>query len=194
MSNILVNTNLAAGAGVMAAIIVSRPLLGRVDLLAGLNGAIAGLVSITAAPDILDHRWAILIGFVGGVICTAGIRFLEQVKVDDVVGAVPAHLFAGIWGTLAACIVGGANIVSQLIGVLAVGAFVFGLSLLVWFVIEKTMGARVSREVEEIGQDTGELGLEAYPEFMLMPDPDLIPEQMPEAAAEPERPGEDEGA
>ena len=193
MSNILVNTNLAAGAGVMAAIIVSRPLLGRVDLLAGLNGAIAGLVSITAAPDILDHRWAILVGFVGGVICTAGIRFLERVKVDDVVGAVPAHLFAGIWGTLAACIVGGANIVSQLIGVLAVGAFVFGLSLLVWFVIEKTMGARVSREVEEIGQDTGELGLEAYPEFILMPDPDLIPELSPEETAEPEGSAEDEG-
>ena len=185
MSNILVNTNLAAAAGVMAAIAVSRPLLGRVDLLAGLNGAIAGLVSITAAPDILDHRWAVLIGFVGGVICTAGIRFLEQMKVDDVVGAVPAHLFAGVWGTLAACIAGGANFVSQLIGVLAVGVFVFGVSWVVWFVIEKTLGARVSREVEEVGQDAGELGLEAYPEFMLMPDPDLIPEP-PEESAETE--------
>jgi len=185
MSNILVNTNLAAAAGVMAAIIVSRPLLGRVDLLAGLNGAIAGLVSITAAPDILDHRWAIFIGFVGGVICTAGIRFLEQVKVDDVVGAVPAHLFAGVWGTVAAAIAGGANVISQLIGVLAIGAFVFAASLLVWFVIEKVIGARVSREVEEIGQDAGELGIEAYPEFMLMPDPDLIPE-LPEEATEDE--------
>ncbi len=183
MGNILVNTNLAAAAGVMAAIAVSRPLLGRVDLLAGLNGAIAGLVSITAAPDILDHRWAVLIGFVGGVICTAGIRFLEQLKIDDVVGAVPAHLFAGIWGTLAACIAGGANFVSQLVGVLAVGVFVFGVSWLVWFVIEKTLGARVSREVEEVGQDVGELGLEAYPEFMLMPDPDLIPDLPEESAA-----------
>ena len=176
MSNILVNTNLAAAAGVMAAIIASRPLLGRVDLLASLNGAIAGLVSITAAPDILDPRWAVLIGFVGGVICTAGIRFLEQLKVDDVVGAVPAHLFAGIWGTLAASIAGGANFVSQLIGVLSVGVFVFTVSWLVWFVIEKAMGARVTREVEEVGQDAGELGIEAYPEFMLMPDPDLFPE------------------
>ena len=180
MSNILVNTNLAAAAGVMAAIAMSRPLLGRVDLLAGLNGAIAGLVSITAAPDILDHRWAVLIGFVGGVICTVGIRFLEQMKVDDVVGAVPAHLFAGVWGTLAACIAGGANFVSQLIGVLAIGVFVFGVSWLVWFAIEKVLGARVSREVEEVGQDAGELGIEAYPEFMLMPDPDLIPDLPPE--------------
>ena len=185
MSNILVNTNLAAAAGVMAAIAVSRPLLGRVDLLAGLNGAIAGLVSITAAPDILDHRWAVLIGFVGGIICTAGIRFLEQLKVDDVVGAVSAHLFAGIWGTLAACIAGGANFVSQLIGVLAIGVFVFGVSLLVWFIIEKTLGARVSREVEEVGQDAGELGIEAYPEFMLMPDPDLVP-LMPEESTQAE--------
>ena len=176
MSNILVNTNLAAAAGVMAAIIASRPLLGRVDLLASLNGAIAGLVSITAAPDILDPRWAVLIGFVGGVICTAGIRLLEQLKVDDVVGAVPAHLFAGIWGTLAASIAGGANLVSQLIGVLSIGVFVFAASWLVWFVIEKAMGARVTREVEEVGQDAGELGIEAYPEFMLMPDPDLFPE------------------
>ena len=182
MSNILVNTNLAAAAGVIAAIAVSRPLLGRVDLLAGLNGAIAGLVSITAAPDILDHRWAVFIGLIGGVICTAGMRFLEQAKVDDVVGAVPAHLFAGVWGTLAACIAGGANFLSQLIGVLAIGFVVFVGSWLVWLVIEKTLGARVTRDVEEIGQDVGELGMEAYPEFMLMPDPDLSPEPLEEPA------------
>ncbi len=176
MSNVLVNTNLAAAAGVMAAISVSRPILGRVDLLAGLNGAIAGLVSITAAPDILDHRWAVAIGAVGGVLCTAGIRFLEEIKVDDVVGAVPAHLFAGVWGTLAVCIAGGGDFLVQLIGVLAVGAFVFGVSLTVWFAIEKTIGVRVSRSVEELGQDSAELGIEAYPEFVLMPDPDIAAE------------------
>ena len=176
MSNVLVNTNLAAAAGVMAAISVSRPILGRVDLLAGLNGAIAGLVSITAAPDILDHRWAVVIGAVGGVICTAGIRFLEDMKVDDVVGAVPAHLFAGVWGTLAVCIAGGGDFLIQLTGVLAVGVFVFGASYAAWFAIEKTMGARVSRAVEEVGQDSAELGLEAYPEFVLMPDPDIAAE------------------
>ena len=176
MSNVLVNTNLAAAAGVMAAISVSRPILGRVDLLAGLNGAIAGLVSITAAPDILDHRWAVMIGAVGGVICTAGIKFLEDMKVDDVVGAVPAHLFAGVWGTLAVCIAGGGDFMVQLIGVLAIGVFVFGVSLAVWFAIEKTIGVRVSRAVEEVGQDSAELGLEAYPEFVLMPDPDIAAE------------------
>ena len=176
MSNVLVNTNLAAAAGVMAAISVSRPLLGRIDLLAGLNGAIAGLVSITAGPDILDHRWAIVIGAVGGVLCTAGIRFLEQMKVDDVVGAVPAHLIAGVWGTLAVCIAAGGNFMVQLIGVLAVGAFVFGISLALWLAIEKTIGARVSRSVEEVGQDSAELGIEAYPEFVLMPDPDIVAE------------------
>ena len=176
MSNVLVNTNLAAAAGVMAAISVSRPLLGRVDLLAGLNGAIAGLVSITAAPDILDHRWAVVIGAVGGVLCTAGIRFLEEMKVDDVVGAVPAHLFAGVWGTLAVCIAGGGDFLVQLIGVLAIGAMVFVVSLLIWWAIDKTLGVRVTRSVEEVGQDSAELGIEAYPEFVLMPDPDIASE------------------
>jgi len=174
MSNVLANTNLAAAAGVMAAISVARPILGRVDLLAGLNGAIAGLVAITAGPDIVDHYWAIIIGAIGGIVCTIGMKVMESLKLDDVVGAVPAHLFAGIWGTLAVCIAAGGNLVTQLIGVLAVGAFVFVVSLLVWLVIEKTIGARVSETVEELGQDAAELGIEAYPEFMLMPDDDDI--------------------
>ena len=93
-----------AAAGVMAALAVSRPILGRMDLFAGLNGAIAGLVSITAGPDIVQHWWAVIIGAVGGVICTGGLKLLEIVKLDDVVGAIPAHLFAGVWGTLAVCI------------------------------------------------------------------------------------------
>ena len=176
MSNVLVNTNLAAAAGVVAAIAVSRPLLGRIDLLAGLNGAIAGLVSITAGPDMTDHYWAILIGAVGGVLCTAGIRFLESIKVDDVVGAVPAHLFAGIWGTLAVCIVSGGDFVAQITGILAVGAFVFTSSYVLWFALDKLMGARVSRSVEELGQDVSELGIEAYPEFVVMPDQDEVDE------------------
>ena len=172
MSNVLANTNLAAAAGVMAAISVSRPILGRVDLLAGLNGAIAGLVAITAGPDIVDHYWSIVIGAIGGVICTAGMKLMESLKLDDVVGAVPAHLFAGVWGTLAVCIAAGGDFVTQLVGVFAVGVFVFIVSLLVWTVLEKTVGVRVSETVEELGQDTAELGIEAYPEFMLMPDED----------------------
>ncbi|MCY4635590.1 MAG: ammonium transporter [Acidobacteria bacterium] len=172
MSHVLVNTNLAGAAGVIAAIAVSRPILGRMDLLAGLNGAIAGLVSITAGPDITSHYWAIVIGAVGAIICTAAIRLLEKLKVDDVVGAVPAHLFAGAWGTIATVIAAGADIGVQLLGVLAVGAFAFATSWLTWLALEKTMGVRVSHKVEQMGQDVAELGIDAYPEFVLMPERD----------------------
>ena len=172
MSHVLVNTNLAGAAGVIAAIAVSRPILGRVDLLVGLNGAIAGLVSITAGPDITGHYWAILIGAVGAVICTAAIKLLERLQVDDVVGAVPAHLFAGAWGTIATSIAAGADIGVQLLGVVSIGAFAFVTSWLTWLALEKTMGVRVSRKVEEMGQDVAELGIDAYPEFVLMPERD----------------------
>ena len=172
MSIVLVNTNLAAAGGVLAALIVSRPLLKRVDLMAVLNGAIAGLVSITAGPDILPHGLAILIGAVGGVVCIAGMKLLERLRIDDVVGAVPAHLFAGIWGTLAVCIAGGYSFGVQLLGVVVIGVFVFGTSWVTWTLIAKAMGARVSETVEELGQDVAELGIEAYPEFVLMPDSD----------------------
>ena len=172
MSNILVNTNLAAAAGVVTALAVSRPILGRLDLFAGLNGALAGLVAITAGPDIVDARWAVFIGAVGAVVCTLGLKFLEQRRIDDVVGAVPAHLFAGVWGTLATSIAAGANLGVQLLGVVSVGVFVFTVSFVLWTILEKTMGVRVSRTVEELGQDAAELGLEAYPEFVLMVDPD----------------------
>ena len=170
MSHVLVNTNLAAAAGVMMALAVSRPILGRMDLFAGLNGAIAGLVSITAAPDITEHYWAVIIGAIGGIVCTAGLKLLEKVKLDDVVGAIPAHLFAGMWGTLAACIAGGGKLGVQLLGILAIGAFVFASSWVLWRLLDLTMTARVTRQVEQLGQDAGELGIEAYPEFVLMPE------------------------
>ena len=172
VSNILANTNLAAAAGVMAAIGLSRPVLGRVDLLAGLNGAIAGLVAITAGPDLVEHHWAVVIGAVGGAICVAGLKLMERMRIDDVVGAVPAHLFAGVWGTLAVCIAAGGDLLVQIGGVLAIGAFVFGASMLLWWVIDRTVGARVSPVVEELGQDVAELGIEAYPEFVIMPETD----------------------
>ena len=172
LANILANTNLAAAAGVLAALALARPLFGRIDLLAGLNGAIGGLVAITAGPDIVEHYWAVVIGLVGGAVTTAGLKFLEVLRIDDVVGAVPAHLFAGIWGTMAVCIAAGGDVLVQLTGVLAVGAFVFGASLLIWTGLKYTMGARVSETVEELGQDAAELGIEAYPEFVLMPEVD----------------------
>ena len=172
MSNVLVNTNLAAAAGVIAAVSVSRSILGRVDLLAVLNGAIGGLVSITAGPDFTDHYWAIVIGAVGGVVVVGGMKVLELLRLDDVVGAVPAHLFAGVWGTVAVVIASGGNWISQLIGIVAIGAFAFFASLGVWFALDKLIGARVSTRVEELGQDASELGIEAYPEFVVMPDQD----------------------
>ena len=173
ISNILVNTNLAACGGFIAAIALSRPVLGRIDLMGSLNGVIAGLVSITAGPDIVAHYWAIIIGAVGGVIGLLGVKVLEHFRVDDVVGAVPAHLFAGIWGTLAVCIVAGGNLLVQLAGILAIGAFVFSASMLAWLAIRQLMGVRVALDVERHGQDVAELGIEAYPEFVVLQDPDL---------------------
>ena len=173
MAHAAVNTNLAGAAGVLAAIAVARPILKRFDLFAALNGAIAGLVAITAGPDMVDHYWAIIIGAVGGVVCIAAIRLLDMIKVDDVVGAVPAHLFAGIWGTLAVAITNPeADVWIQLLGVVSIGAFVFSVSFAAWKLLEKTIGARVSDRVERLGQDVAELGIEAYPEFVLMPELD----------------------
>ena len=171
ISNILANTNLSAAAGFLAAICLSRPILGRIDLLAGLNGAIAGLVSITAGPDIVEHYWAVIIGAVGGSVCLIGMKVMEKFRIDDVVGAVPAHLVAGIWGTLAVCIAAGGDFLVQLTGIVAIGAFVFVASLLVWLILKATLAVRVTERVEQLGQDAAELGIEAYPEFVLMPDP-----------------------
>ena len=170
MSVVLVNTSLAAAAGVVAALAVSKRILGRMDLIAGLNGAIAGLVSITAGPDMTDHWWALIIGAVGGILCTAAMKRLEKLRLDDVVGAIPAHLVAGIWGTLAACIASGASFGVQLLGIVCIGGFSFTASYVTWRLIEFTMGLRVSRKVEELGQDVGELGIEAYPEFVVVPE------------------------
>ena len=172
MSHVLVNTNLAAAAGVMAALACSRPIFGHTDLVTGLNGAIAGLVSITAGPDIVEHYWAVIIGGIGGALCTVGMKLLIKMKLDDVVGAIPAHLIAGIWGTLVVCIAGGGNLGVQLLGVVAIGAFVFVSSWLLWKILALTLKVRVSRKVEQLGQDIGELGIDAYPEFVLMPEED----------------------
>ena len=100
------------------------------------------------------------------------MRVIEKMKIDDVVGAIPAHLLAGVWGTLAVCIVADGNLFAQIVGIVSVGAFVFGVSYVLWVIIDKTIGLRVSPSAEELGQDTAELGLEAYPEFVLMPDED----------------------
>ena len=172
MSNVFVSTNLAAAAGCVAVLFTAKSIFGRVDLLAVLNGAIGGLVAITAGPNIVEYHWAVIIGAIGGLACAFGLKMLENWKIDDVVGAIPAHLFAGIWGTLAVCIAAGGNLFAQVVGIVSIGAFVFAVSYVIWTILEKTMGLRVSAAAEDLGQDTAELGLEAYPEFVLMPDED----------------------
>ncbi len=165
VSNIIVNSNLAGAAGMIAAICLSRWVLGRIDLIASLNGGIAGLVAIAAGPDIVAHHWAVAIGGVGGAVCLLGMKLLERLKIDDEVGAIPAHLGAGVWGTLAVCIEAGGDPVIQLIGMAAVGVSVFGASLLVWWSIECVWGCRVSTTVERLGQDAA-LGAGTLPEFV----------------------------
>ena len=170
MSSVLVNTNLAAASGLIAAVIVARPIFGRLGLASSLNGALAGLVSITAAPNIAESWWAVIIGAVGGLLCSLVTRLMERMKLDDVVGAIPVHLVAGVWGTLAASITTGAEFGVQLLGVASVTAFSFTASFIVWKAIDLTVGMRVSRDVEYVGQDVGELGIESHPEFMLVPE------------------------
>ena len=170
MSGVLVNTNLAGAAGLIVAVAVARPIFGRLDLAAALNGGLAGLVSITAGPDITDHRMALVIGAIGGLLCLLATWLLEKVKIDDVVGAVPVHLVGGIWGTLAASIAAGADLNIQAVGMFSVGAFAFASSFVVWKVMDLIVGVRVSNDVEQVGQDVGELGIESLPEFVLTPE------------------------
>jgi Amt family ammonium transporter len=165
MAIVYVNTNLAAAAGVVAAMLLTQVLYKKVDLTMALNGAIAGLVSITAGPDLQNHFLAIIVGAIGGLLVVVAIPLLDKLKIDDVVGAISAHLVAGIWGTLAVGIFGGADIVVQVIGIVAIGVFMTVTSAIVWLVLKYTIGLRVDEEAEVNGLDQSELGLEAYPEF-----------------------------
>lgn len=165
MSIVYVNTNLAAAAGVVVAMILTQVIYKKMDLSMALNGAIAGLVSITAGPDVQNHFTAIIVGGVGGALVVFFVPLFDKMKVDDVVGAISAHLVAGIWGTLCVGIFGGGNFVTQAIGIVAIGAFVFVASAIVWFILKATIGIRASEEDEEGGLDKAECGMEAYPEF-----------------------------
>ncbi len=166
VSRIFVNTNLAAAAGVVVAILLSEILYRKVDLTFALNGALAGLVAITAEPLTPDPLWAIIIGGIGGLIVVFTVPLLDKLKIDDVVGAIPVHLFAGIWGTMAVPLTNtGASFVTQAIGVGAVGVMVFFVSLFIWILFRFTIGLRCSAEQEMKGLDISEIGVEAYPEF-----------------------------
>ena len=165
-SRIFSNTNTAAAAGAVAALILTQLLYKKPDLTMILNGALAGLVSITAEPLTPSLVSATLIGAVGGVIVVFAVPLLDRLKIDDVVGAIPVHLFAGIWGTLAVCFTNSAASFSvQLTSIVIVGAFVTVSSAVVWLVLKAMFGLRVSEEAEITGLDRSELGMEAYPEF-----------------------------
>ena len=168
MANVYVNTNMAACGGLVAAMTLASILYGKVDLTLALNGALAGLVSITAGPDVPYPWQAILIGAIGGILCTLAIPLLDKLKIDDVVGAISVHLVAGIWGTLVVGIPGlngSGDFMTQLYGVVAIGLFVSIVSAVVWFILKATVGLRPSEEEEMMGLDVSELGMEAYPEF-----------------------------
>ena len=166
ISRIFSNTNTAAAAGAVAALILTQLLYKKPDLTMILNGALAGLVSITAEPLTASLVSATLVGAVGGVIVVFAVPLLDRLKIDDVVGAIPVHLFAGIWGTLAVCFTNSAASFSvQLTSIVIVGAFVTVASAVVWLVLNAMFGLRVSEEAEITGLDRSELGMEAYPEF-----------------------------
>ncbi|WP_305969196.1 MULTISPECIES: ammonium transporter [unclassified Mameliella] len=166
VSRIFANTNMAAAAGAVAAMILTQIMYKKVDLTMVLNGALAGLVSITAeplAPTLFGSLW---IGAIGGIIVVFAVPMLDKFKIDDVVGAIPVHLCAGIWGTIAVVFYNGdASLSTQIIGIIGYGVFTFVASLIVWFILKAVMGIRVSEEEEITGLDMAELGMEAYPEF-----------------------------
>ena len=163
ISKIFINTNLAACGGVMMNASLTRLLYGKTDVIHMLNGAIAGLVAITAEPLMPSPFAAILIGGVGGAIAVFGTRLLYKFKIDDVVGAIPAHLFAGIWGTLAVPITNSeVAFSSQLIGIVSINVFVFVVSFIIWLVMKQTIGIRLRANAEKLGTDKSEVGVIAY--------------------------------
>ena len=163
VSTIFINTFLAGAGGVMAAAVVTRLGFGKTDVVQMLNGCIGGLVAITAEPLLPSPLAAILIGAVGGIIVVYGTKLLFSLKIDDVVGAIPAHLFAGIWGTLIVPITNpDASFSAQLIGVLAVNIFVFIAAYIIWSFMKATVGLRLSKEAEIKGTDVSETGVIAY--------------------------------
>ncbi|MDQ0313833.1 ammonium transporter [Amorphus orientalis] len=166
VARIFVNTNTAAAAGVVVVMILTQIFYRKVDVTMALNGALAGLVSITAEPLAPSLLLAAIIGGIGGAIVVVVVPLLDKIRIDDVVGAIPVHLVAGIWGTLAVVLSNGdASLGTQVIGIVAYGAFTFVASLILWFILKAIMGLRPTPEDEELGLDRTEVGVEAYPEF-----------------------------
>ena len=163
VATIYINTNLAAGGGVLAAATVSRLAGGKTDVVMMLNGAIAGLVGITAEPLAPSPLAAIVIGAIAGILMYYSTKLLYKMKIDDVVGAIPAHLVAGIWGTLAVPFTNTeVGFGSQFLGTISVVIFVFVVSYIVWSIMKMTIGIRISKQAEKLGTDKSEVGVIAY--------------------------------
>ena len=166
VATIFINTNMAAAAGVVVAMVLTQLIYKKVDITMALNGALAGLVSITAEPLTPTLGWAIVIGGIGAVIVVLAVPLLDKLKIDDVVGAIPVHLFCGIWGTMAVPITNAdTSFATQATGVISIGIFVSLVSLVLWLALRFTIGIRCSEEEEMMGLDKAEIGVEAYPEF-----------------------------
>ena len=166
VAQVFVNTNIAACGGLVAALLLARAWFGKADLTMALNGALAGLVAITADPLSPDPFWAMIIGAIGGLIVVASIVLLDKVKIDDPVGAISVHGTCGIWGVIAVVFNNAdATIVGQLLGIVSIFAWVFLAGGVVWLILKVTMGIRVSEEDEQAGVDISETGIDAYPDF-----------------------------
>ena len=167
VANVFLNTNAAASGGLIAALIVARMVFGKADLTMALNGALAGLVAITAEPADPSPLLATIIGAIGGVIVVFSIVLFDKIKIDDPVGAISVHGTVGIFGIFAVLLSDAdATFMGQLVGMLVIFIWVFLTSLLVWLALKAIMGVRVSEEEEESGVDIAECGMEAYPEFV----------------------------
>lgn len=167
ISAVIANTNIAACGGAVAAMILTQLMYKKVDLTMVLNGALAGLVAITAGPDYPSMGLAVLIGAVGGILVVFSVPFFDKLKVDDPVGALSVHLVNGIWGTLAVGLFKeDASLFAQIKGIVVIGIFVFATSFIVWSILKATVGIRVSEEEEYEGSDGHEFGVNAYPEFV----------------------------
>ena len=163
---VFLNTNAAAAGGVLGALIISKVLFNKADLTMILNGALAGLVAITAGPDTPTPVVATLIGAVGGVLVVFSIMMMDKFKIDDPVGAISVHGVVGLWGLLAVPLTNSdASFIGQIVGAATIFVWVFGASFITWLVLKKVMGIRVSEEEEAAGVDISECGMEAYPEF-----------------------------
>ena len=166
VANVFLNTNAAASGGLIAALIVARIVFGKADLTMALNGALAGLVAITADPASPSPLMATIIGGIGGIIVVGSIVFLDKIKIDDPVGAISVHGVVGLWGVFAVLLSNdGASFTGQLVGAAVIFVWVFVTSYITWTIIKAVIGVRVSEEEEYEGVDISECGMEAYPEF-----------------------------